>query len=83
MIETVINLPLRRDVALSVGNTECLGFVAIVGIEIFHDHVVCYLEAELDVRWQGTASGVDLLQALSISTKLLDLKMELVNASCI
>jgi len=83
VIETIITLPLRRDVAFSVGKNECLGFVAIVGIEVFYDRVVCYLVAELDARWEGTASGADVLQALSISTRLLDLKMELANAWCI
>lgn len=77
-----ISLPIRRDVVFEEQSGTRCGYVAIVRVEILEGSVKCYLVAELDGRWEGSVSGVDVLQALSIAARVLDIKMNCVNGRC-
>ena len=80
LIEDALQFPIKRAVVFNVGEELRSGYVAIIGIEKNAHVVVAHLEVKLDFLWAGSVTGVDLLQALSLSTQLLDLKMQLVNA---
>jgi hypothetical protein len=80
LIEDSLKFPIKRDVVFNVGEQIHSGYVSIIGIESRDGIVVAHLVVNLELYWEGTVSGVDLLQALSLSTKLLDLRIELANA---
>lgn len=80
MIENALQFPIKRDVVFNVGEQLRSGYVSIIGMEKKANVVVAHLEVNLDFLWVGTVTGVDFLQALSLSTQLLELKMQLADA---